>query len=230
MIGRDDIQGKLAAQRIAEKHAGQRVGVLSFPGAYAEGLSKTAVAALAERGITPVAQVVAKASEPSYADKINELVSHEVEVLYVTGGALDLGVFLRQVRQLEAGFAVVGCDTMVSDVFSNTAGDAANDVPFTFPPEAMQLTSAAPAVETIKAMGYDPAGYTLLAYAATQVWIEGVTRAQSFDADKVAAAIRREPIQTILGEISFDSKGDIVTAYPPFAWCAWKDGKRVPSD
>ena len=79
-------------------------------------------------------------------------------------------------------------------------------------------------------MGLEPVGYTLLAYAATEVWFEGVRRAQSFDADRVAAAIRSHPIETILGPVSFDSKGDIQTTYPAFSWYVWKDGKRVPLD
>lgn len=230
MIGRDDIQGRIAAQRIAEKHAGERVGILFFPGFYSKTLSKSANTELEKRGITPVTLVQAKAKVSSYADEIEELISNGVEVLYLVGGGLDSGVFLRQARQMEATFAVISSDTLVSRVFQKTAGDAANGVPFTFPPEAVQLTSAAKAVETIKTMGHDPAGYTLLAYAATQVWIEGVTRTQSFDADKVAKAIRLKPVQTILGDVTFDKYGDIITSYTPFAWYVWKDGKRVSTD
>jgi len=230
MIGRDDTQGVMAAKRIAAKYPGKRVGVLYFPNPYSGGLTSTAVASLAGLGITPVAMVKALASKPSYADQIEELVSHRVEVLYLAGGGLDCGIILRQARQMGAAFDVISSDTLVSDVFVKTAGDAANAVPFTFPPDTAQLASAAPAIEAIKALGFEPQGYTLLAYAATQVWIEGVKRAQSFDTDKVAAAIRATPTQTILGKVSFDGKGDIITAYEPFAWYAWKDGKRVPLD
>lgn len=230
MIGRDDIQGELAAQRIAEKYAGKRIGVLSFSGAYSKGLAKTAVAALAKLGVTPVALMKAKGSQASYADKAEQLISSGVEVLYLVGGALDVGIFLRQARLMEADFAVVGSDTMVSEVFWSTAGDAANNVSYSFVSEPLRQPSAANAAAAIKAEGYEPAGYTLLAYAATQAWIEGVKRAQSFDAGKVAEALRSEPIQTILGEVAFDGKGDISTSRSPFSWYAWKDGRRVRLD
>ena len=230
MIGRDDFQGKLAAERIAERHAGQRIGVLHFPGSYSAGLSRTAVATLAELGITPVIVLEARAKEASYADKIAEMVRNNVEVLYLVGGALDCGIFLRQARQMKVDFAVVSSDTLISEVFLKTAGDAAEGVPFTFPPEAVDLSTADKAVDVIRAMGYEPVGYTLLAYAATQVWMEGVRRAQSFDSADVAGVLHREPMQTILGVVSFDEKGDIVTPYAPFAWHVWKDGRRVPLD
>ena len=230
MIGRDDLQGKMAAQRISERHAGQRVGVLFFPSEYSEGLTQTAIAALEQRGITPVARVQASPSASSYAKEIAALMQQNVEVLYLVGGGLDCGIFLRQARQMEATFAVISSDTLVSGVFLQTAGQAAEGVPFTFPPEATQLPTAASAIETIRAMGQEPVGYTLLAYAATQVWIEGVMRAKSFDAEQIAAAVRSEPVLTILGEVTFDGKGDIRTAYPAFAWHSWKDGKRAPLD
>lgn len=230
MIGRDDLQGRLAAERIATKHAGRRVGVMSFSSPYSSGLSGIAIAHLKELGVTPVAAIAAQASKSSYTDAIAELLKHRVEALYLVGGALDCGIFLRQARQMGATFAVVSSDTLVSDVFVKAAGDAANNAPFTFPPDAVQLPTAAPAVAIIKAFEHEPAGYTLLAYASAQVWIEGVKRAQSFDTGKVAEAIRSEPTQTILGKIAFDEKGDIITPYAPFAWYVWKDGRRVPLD
>ncbi len=50
------------------------------------------------------------------------------------------------------------------------------------------------------------------------------------DGDLVATAIRGGPIESILGAISFDEKGDINISYPAFAWYMWKSGKRVALD
>ena len=230
MIGRDDVQGELAAERIATRHADQRIGIFHFPGTYSAGLAKTAVTALERRGITPVKIVVGVASAPSYGQEIQKLIDAGVEVLYLVGGGLDSGVFVRQARQMDAPFQVIGADAMVSKVFTEAAGDAGEEIPFTFPPEAAELPSSRSAVEDIRAMGLEPVGYTLLAYAAVQTWIEGVRGAGTFDADAVAAAIRASPIKTILGTITFDAKGDIRTDFPAFAWYAWKDGKRAPID
>jgi len=227
MIGRDDVQGEVAAERIATLHADKRIGVFYFPGAYTRGLALTTIAALERRGIEPVIRIVGIPSASSYAENIQEFVDAGVEVLYLVGGGLDSGVFLRQVRQLNAQFHILSADTLVSKVFIETAAEAGEGVPFTFPPEAAELSSSKPAVEAIRNMGLEPVGYTLLAYAATQVWVEGVRRANSFEAASVASAIRSAPIETVLGLVSFDEKGDIRTPYPAFSWYVWKDGKRV---
>jgi branched-chain amino acid transport system substrate-binding protein len=228
MIGRDDIQGKVAAERIATFHAGKKIGVFYFPGGYSEGLANAAIAALKQRGVIIAKQVAGVGSAASYVDNIEELTDAGIEVLYIVGGGLDSGVFLRQAHQLGAPFQVLSSDTLVSKVFIEAAGDAGEGIPFTFPPEAAAFSTSEPAVLAIKKMGLEPVGYTLLAYAATQTWIEGVRRANSFSADAVAAAIRQAPLETILGRISFDEKGDINTTYPPFSWFVWKDGKRIP--
>ena len=230
MIGRDDVQGEVAAERIAARYAGKKIGILSFPGDYSTGLTQTAIAALERRGITPVKQLVGVSSASSYAENILDLIEAGVEVLYLVGGGLDTGVFLRQTRQLEAPFQVISGDTLVSKVFIEAAAEAGEGVPFTFPPEAAELSSSQPAVEAIRSMGLEPAGYTLLAYAAAEVWFEGVRRANTFEAGAVAAAIRSAPVETILGPVSFDAKGDIQTTYPPFSWYVWKNGKRVALD
>lgn len=231
MIGRDDAQGTMAAHRISGLHRDQRIGVLYFPSKYSTGLSKTAISAMKALGISPVLQIEARASLPSYAEEIDTLMGHDIEVLYIAGGGgLDNGIFLREARQLGASFHCIGADTLISDDFLKAAGSAAEGVPFTFPPEAVKRPSAAPAIQAIHAMGRDPEGYTLLAYAAIEVWIEAVKRANSFESPKVAHALRQAPISTILGKISFDDKGDVITPYPPFQWFTWKDGNRVPME
>lgn len=227
MIGRDDVQGEVAAERIATLHAGKKIAVLYFRGSYSEGLAATAIAGLNRRGIQPIKIIKAVASASSYVDNIEALINAGVEVLYMVGGGLDSGVLLRQLRQLDTSIEVISSDTLVSKVFIEAAGAAGEDIPFTFPPEAAELSTSKPAVDAINKMGLEPAGYTLLAYAATQSWIEGVRRAHSFDANLVAAALRNAPVETILGPVSFDQKGDIHTSYPAFSWYRWKDGKRV---
>lgn len=227
MIGRDNVQSEIAVERIALHHAGRKIGVFYFPGNYSEGLAKTAINALKKKGIKPVYAGIGIASASSYADNIQDMIDAGVEILYLTGGGLDSGVFMRQVSQMDAPFNVISSDTLVSKVFIETAGSAGEGIPFTFPPEAAELSTSKLAAAAIKQLGQEPVGYTLLAYAATETWFEGVRRANSFDANLVATAIRQAPIETILGQISFNAKGDIQTNYPAFSWYVWKEGKRV---
>jgi len=161
-------------------------------------------------------------------DAIGRFLEARVDVIYLVGGALDSGIFTRQLRLLDPDITVLGSDTLVSRVFLEAAAHAAEGVAFTFPPDAAGLPFSEPAQHAIRELGLEPVGYSLLAYAATEVWIAGVRRAGSFTAGEVAAAIREAPIDTVLGAVHFDRKGDIGTSYPAFSWYRWEGGHRVP--
>lgn len=227
MIGRDDRQGVVAARRLLARWAGKRIGIISNSNAYGRGLSEAAIGELRLQGVEPAIHVVFEPAQDSYLPQIDQLAAARVDIVYLVGGALDSAVIVRQARQSGAAFDIIASDTLVSEVFAQAAGALAQGVLFTFPPEPVGLPTAAAAVTAIRAKGVEPIGYTLLAYAAYEVWKAGVERAGRLDAVAVAAAIRQGAISTILGPVSFDAKGDIISASDPFVWYEWRDGKRV---
>lgn len=229
MIGRDDRQGVAAATMLAQRYAGRRVGVVHAANAYGRGLGEIAVAEMTRLGAPPALTLIFEQSQGSFLPLVEKIIEARLDALYIVGGALDVGVLLRQIRLSGGAFPVYGSDTLVSEVFRQAAETYAEGVRFTFPPEPMSLPSASQAVAAIRAKGVEPIGYTLLAYAAYETWREGVNRAGTIDAAAVAAAIRGAPVNTILGPVSFDEKGDIRTATEPFVWYEWREGKRVRS-
>lgn len=233
MIGRDDLQGSMVAERIRQKHAGQTLGILRFATDYSFSLTKSVIDDLAEDAIAPAIIVDSVAAATSYLSEIVQLMDAGVEVLYMVGGGLDSGVVTRQASQIGAPFSIIASDTLVSSAFTDTAGAAGDGVPFMFPADAASLKeteSTAAAIASIRALGVEPHGYTMLSYAAAEVWLEGVRRAGSTDAEAVATAIRQAPMTTVLGIISFDQKGDIQTEYPAYSWFTWRQGERVAID
>jgi branched-chain amino acid transport system substrate-binding protein len=60
-----------------------------------------------------------------------------------------------------------------------------------------------------------------------QVWARAVERAGTFKAGAVAETLRASQLDTVLGRIGFDSKGD-VTGANTFVWYVWKGGETVP--
>ena len=48
------------------------------------------------------------------------------------------------------------------------------------------------------------------AYAAAQALLNAIAKAKSTDYDKIVAALQSEYVDTVLGRITFDKKGDIV--------------------
>ena len=81
-------------------------------------------------------------------------------------------------------------------------------------------------IERFRAEGFDPEGYTLLTYAAVQVWSQAAERAGSFELSDLIAALHNHEYRTVLGPMAFDSKGDVTTQAP--VWYVWKGGEYVP--
>lgn len=229
MIGRDDRQGAVAAGYFARRFPGKRIVILHATNAYGRGLAATTEVEMRRLGMSPVAVMPFEPSRDSYLSMVEQVSAAQPDAAYLLGGALDSAVIVRQIRQMGGTFPIIGGDTMVSEVFLKTADAYAEGVRFTFPPEPMELPGASGAVAAVRAKGVEPIGYTLLAYAAFEVWREGVIRAGKADGAAVAQAIRQGPINTILGPVKFDEKGDIITDTDPFIWYEWRDGKRARS-
>jgi hypothetical protein len=75
--------------------------------------------------------------------------------------------------------------------------------------------------------GFVPEGFTLFSYAVVQAVAQGIERAGTDDPMKVAEALKNgEPISTVVGQITFDEKGDIKDA--TYDINQWHDGQYAP--
>ena len=81
-------------------------------------------------------------------------------------------------------------------------------------------------VERIKAAKKNPSGaFVMPGYTAMQVLGEGLKKAGSQDPAKVADAIRATTLDTPIGQVAFDNRGDMKSF--DFAVYTWhKDGSR----
>jgi branched-chain amino acid transport system substrate-binding protein len=77
-------------------------------------------------------------------------------------------------------------------------------------------------VKRFEAQGYKPEGYTLYTYAAIQVFAQAAEAAGTTDIEPIVEAMRNTSFNTVLGEISFDGKGDVTA--PVYVFYEWKNG------
>src|SRR5262249_9006478 len=89
----------------------------------------------------------------------------------------------------------------------------------TFPSDPRARPTAAAVVKEFKDKNIDPEGYVLYTYAAIQVWAEAAKKAGTTDPKKVAQTLHTGTWNTVLGPISYDSKGDVkVSDYVFYIW------------
>jgi branched-chain amino acid transport system substrate-binding protein len=144
-----------------------------------------------------------------------------IQIAYIGGYHTEIGLIVRPAAEANAKLMVMGNDPLMTTEFWNITSDTGNGTLFTFMPDPTKNASAIDAVARLKAANVTPEGFTLYAYAAVQVWADATKRSGSLDPSKVVAALRARPVETVIGPVRFDAKGD--NAAPGFVVYRWRD-------
>jgi branched-chain amino acid transport system substrate-binding protein len=105
----------------------------------------------------------------------------------------------------------VSDDGVKDDTFIQVAGQYAEGVYATGPTDTSTNPLAIKAAADHKAKyGDEPGAFFLNAYAGTMAIVNAIEKAKSVEYEAVAKALRSEYVETPLGKISFDAKGDVI--------------------
>ena len=225
VCGRDDAQGPIAADYVAQHFAGKRIAVVDDKTAYGKGLADQFRSALNAKGIKEVMDESVTVGEKDYSPLVTRLKQAQVDILYYGGYHPEAGLIIRQMRDQGMSTILIGGDSLVTQEFWAITGNAGADTLLTFGPDPRLNPQNADLVKFFRDQHYEPEAYTLYTYAAIQVWAEAVAKAGTTDAAKVAAALKANRFDTALGTIGFDPKGDVTA--PGYVFYVWKDGKYV---
>jgi branched-chain amino acid transport system substrate-binding protein len=230
--GRDDQQGAVAAGYIVEKLSGKPVAVVHDKTPYGQGLADATKAALEGKGVQAAIYEGVNVGDKDFSALVSKLKQAKVEVVYWGGLHTEGGLLVRQMADQGLKATFMSGDGITSDEFASIGGPAVEGTLMTFPPDPRKRPEAAAIVKKFEAAGFNPEAYTLYSYAAVQIIAQAITAAGSEDATKVAAEMYgKGPFKTVLGDISFDAKGDITR--PDYALYTWKknaEGKVTYSE
>jgi branched-chain amino acid transport system substrate-binding protein len=226
LIGRDDDQGKLAGDFLADRFAQGRIAIVHDGSTYGEGLAREARKQLRARGKSEVIYALYTPHASDYSDLLAQLRQAQIDVLYVGGYGPDAGLILRTARALGDDLQLIGGDGISMDGFWSIAGVLGERTIFSDRPEVRDRPDAAALIERFRSRGLGTRMAGLEAYATVQVWAQAVERARTFESAAVERMLRRARFDTVLGRVNFDSKGDLEGA--AWQWKTWIDGDYVP--
>ena len=228
LIGRDDDQGKLAGDFLADRFAGKRIAILHDGSTYGEGLAQPARKQLRARGEAEAMYGMYPPTAQVYSDLIARLRTALIDVLYIGGYGPDAGLILRTARERGNDLRLVGGDGLGMDEFWSIAGELGEQTIFSSRPDVRDRADAAALLERFRSRGLGTRMGGLGAYAAVQVWAQAVERAGKLELPAVARSLGRGRFDTVLGRVAFDRKGDLQGA--AWQWKVWTDGDYVPLD
>jgi len=220
--GRDDAQGIVAGRFLAEKYKGKNVAILHDKTAYGKGIADETKKNMNAAGLQEVMYEAYSAGEKDYSALVSKMKQANIDAFYLGGYHTEGGLIIRQAREQGLNAQMVSEDALVTAEFWTIAGPAGEGTLMTFQPDPRKLDSAKAVVEKFKAAGYDPEGYTLYTYAALQVWKAAAEAAGSTDTKAVSDAIRGKTFSTVIGDLTYDDKGDVKD--PEYVWYVWTNG------
>ena len=211
-IASDDAQAKLEVDFTVNRLKIKKIAILHDKGDYGKGLAvfakkfieadKKAQVVLYE-GITPGAV--------DYSAIVQKIKQSGAEAVIFGGYHPEAASIISQMRKKGMKTLFVSDDGVKDVTFIKVAGKYAEGVYATGPKDTSKNPLAIAANEAHKkAYGSDPGAFYQNAYAATQAILKAIQKAKSTDYTKVSNALRTYPVETPLGKIKFDKRGDAI--------------------
>ncbi len=221
--GRDDAQGKVAGNYLAAHYKGKSVAIVDDKSTYGKGLADETRKAMNAAGLKEAVNEQITAGDKDFSALISKLKKANVEAIYFGGYQTEAGLMVRQAKEQGLNAVLISGDAMATPEFWAIAGPAGEGSLMTFPPDPRDNPAAKDIVEEFKKAGYDPETYTLYTYAAMQVFAQAAEKAKSVKLADLAKALHSTTFDTVVGQIKFDDKGDVLN--PEYVFYVWKDGK-----
>jgi branched-chain amino acid transport system substrate-binding protein len=217
---RDDAQGRFAGLFMAGRYKDQKIAILAD-----QAPANAALAAAVSEALFETYTAGAK----SYAELSQRIADAGIAVIYIAGAYPEAAAILREVKELGRNVQLISDDALVTDEFWKLADDLGEGTLMTFAPDPTTLPAAQSTVAKFREKDYLPEGHTLHAYAAVQAMVRAMDATGGSDPRKMAEWLRGGTgISTVLGDISFDAKGDL--AEQRFVWLRWSQGKYTEAE
>ena len=226
VCGRDDQQGIVAGAFLADNFKDGKIAVVHDKTPYGQGLADETKKALNGKGVTEVLYEGVNIGDKDFSALIGKMKEAGVTVIYWGGLHTEAGLIIRQAADQGLKAILVSGDGIVSNEFASIAGDAVAGTLNTFGPDPTLNPANKEIIEKFKAAGFNPEAYTLYSYASVQTIAAAAAAAKSNEPADVAKAAHEGTFPTVLGDISFDEKGDSkLPSYILYEWVKGDDGK-----
>ncbi len=215
LVGRDDVQGVVAADFAVNELQAKNAYVLHDQTAYGEGLATVFRDTLEERGVT-VAGFAGTQEQSVFDAVLTPIQAANPDVIFFGGIYSTVGPFIQQLRERGIEATVLGGDGLDSPDLTRLAGETAvgtNYVSVSGPASA--YPQAAQFSEDYQSQFNAPAGYPAFqAYDAAKACLLAIANAATEangkpTREQVEAAMEDvDTFQGVTGTVTFDEEGD----------------------
>ena len=213
-IAADDDQALLAANFATDTLKAKKIAIIHDKGDYGKGFADFSKEAIEKGGIAKV--VMYEGIQPGamdYSAVVQKIRAEGADTVIFGGYHPEASKLLSLLSKKKIKVSFIGPDGIKGDGFLKIAGKDSEGVYATGPKDVSKLPLNTKAHNDYKAkFGKEPGTFFDQAYAATLAALNAVKVAGGTDYDALAKALKSSSIDTTIGTIKFDAKGDAVGA------------------
>jgi branched-chain amino acid transport system substrate-binding protein len=206
----DDVQAAVDVQFLTEHLNVSDIAVVYNNTEYGIGLANSLVQELDARGAKAVVQIEVEEGQGSYTEEVKKIQNAKPDAVFYAGYEIE-APYLRY-ELVEAGLDIPMLNSdgvFLAASIDEAAGSAEGMYVSAFAPSPRYIADSQ-WFEAYQVVEYrNPDTYSVNGYVAMQVLAEGVKHADVLDSAKVADALRSNNLETLLGELSYESNGNL---------------------
>lgn len=225
-VAKDNSQAQLAAKFIHDKLKAEKVAYLHDNGDYGKGFADYTREFLEKDGAKTVLFEAINPDATDFSAVVRKIRSEKPDIVVFGGYQPAASKLVQQMRRNRVDTPFLGPDGVKDETFLKMTGKEAEGVYATYPRDTQHLEAYKKAREAYQAAYNQEPGFGYYnAYAATQCLLDAIAKTGSTDTAKLVKALRDNEVDTPIGKIKFNEKGDAVGM--GLSMYQVKDGKFV---
>jgi branched-chain amino acid transport system substrate-binding protein len=207
----DTIQASVAAAFLVNDLNARRVAVVHNDTEYGQGLAASVAQELEQRGASAVVRLQVAEGQSLFDSEVARIQQEEPDAVFYAGYEIEAPYLRAALVEAGSRAPMLASDgAFLAATIDESNGTAEGMFVSAFAPSPRN-TADARWFEAYQAVEYrNPDTYSVNGYVAMQVLAAGVRQADSFESEEVAAALRGNAVETLLGELRFEEDGDLV--------------------
>ncbi|TBY51103.1 MULTISPECIES: ABC transporter substrate-binding protein [Rhizobium] len=207
--GRDDQQAVVAGSFILDTLKRDKIALIHDKDTYGQGLVDAVKKTIEARGVKPVMYEGLTRGERDFNALVTKIKSSGANAVYFGGLIPEGGPLIRQLKEQGVDVAVVSGDAFAQAELVAAAGGAQNlkNVYYSATPDPLADPSTQGVQDALKKANITPANYVLYGYANAQAVVAALKAGDELKAQ--ADYLRNNTVDSAIGKITWDAKGDI---------------------
>lgn len=179
---------------------------------YGTGLRDEMKKALSSLNAEVVLTLQVKEGQPRYLDEVAKIKAANPDAIFYAGYEIEAPYLRADLIENSVTTPMLASDgAFLAATIDEANGTAEGMYVSAFAPSPQ--VAGEPWIQAYQAVeARNPDTYSINGYSAMAVLAEGVKKANSLDADKVAAALRQIDFRGAMGDLQFDANGDVKNA------------------